>query len=166
MRAFNKGALAVLEVTGDKNMKVFKGKTQEGIYLPEGSKIQTIPLNGDAKKDEKTVELSKDQKMALGGKVYEQTCFACHQMNGQGIANAFPPLAKSDYLNSNVNRAIEVVLHGLRGKITVNGVKYDGIMPSQNLSDQEAAAILTYVYNSWGNNGTEVTEEMVKKARR
>ena len=166
MRAFNKGALAVLEVTGDKNLKVFKGKTQEGIYLPEGSKIQTMPNGDKAGKAESTVELTKAEKLAIGGKIYEQTCFACHQSTGEGIPNAFPPLAKSDYLNADVNRAISTVLHGLRGKVTVNGVNYDGIMPAQNLSDQEAAAIMTYVYNSWGNNGTEVTQEMVKKARK
>ena len=41
-----------------------------------------------------------------------QTCFACHQAEGQGIPNAFPPLAKSDYLNADVDRAIGIVLHG------------------------------------------------------
>lgn len=165
MRAFNKGALAVLDVTGDKNMKVYKGKIQEGIYLPEGSKIQTMP-NGKEKGDVKTPELSKDEKLALGGKIYGQTCFACHQATGEGIPHAFPPLAKSDYLNEDVNRAIDVVLHGKRGPIKVNGQDYDGVMPAQNLTDQEAAAILTYIYDSWGNNGTVVTEEMVRKVRK
>lgn len=166
MRAFNKGALAVLDVEGDKNMKVFKGKTQEGIYLPEGSKIQSMPREDEGEEKAKTGGLSKDEQMALGKKVYEATCFACHQSDGGGVPHAFPPLAEADYLNDDVNRAIDVVLHGKRGPITVNGEDYDGVMPAQNLSDEEAAAILTYVYNSWGNNGTVVTEGMVRKVRK
>ncbi|MGL4582381.1 MAG: c-type cytochrome, partial [Flavobacterium sp.] len=49
--------------------------------------------------------------------------------------------------------------------ITVNNVKYNSIMTSQNLSDQEIADVLTYVYNSWGNNKTVVTPQMVQKNR-
>ena len=46
---------------------------------------------------------------------------ACHQAEGQGIPSAFPPLAKSDYLNADTDRAIDTVLHGMTGKVTVNG---------------------------------------------
>ena len=90
---------------------------------------------------------------------------ACHQANGQGIPNAFPPLAKSDYLNKDVNRAIKVVLNGLNGPITVNGKKYNSAMTSQGLSDQQVEDVLTYVYSSWGNNNTKVTPAMVKAQR-
>ncbi|HXJ97754.1 MAG TPA: cytochrome c, partial [Gelidibacter sp.] len=84
---------------------------------------------------------------------------------GQGIANAFPPLAASDYLNADVDRAIDAVLHGLSGEITVNGVKYNSIMTAQMISQEEVANVLTYVYNSWGNNKTIVTPEMVRKVK-
>jgi nitrite reductase (NO-forming) len=104
--------------------------------------------------------------MVLGKKIYSSSCFACHQSNGEGIANAFPPIAKSDYLNKDVNRAISTILHGLSGEITVNGKKYNSQMPAQVLSDQEVASVLTFVYNSWGNNKTEVTEEQVRKIRK
>lgn len=91
--------------------------------------------------------------------------FRCHQSEGQGIPAAFPPLAKSDYLNADPNRAINAVLHGLSGEITVNGKKYNSVMTSQNLTDQEISDVLTYIYNSWGNNKTKVTPEMVKTQR-
>jgi len=81
------------------------------------------------------------------------------------LANAFPPLAKSDYLNKNVDKAIDIVLRGLSGEITVNGQKYNSQMPAQVLSDQEVASVLTFIYNSWGNNGTEFTEEQVRAKR-
>ena len=66
----------------------------------------------------------------------------------------FPPLAKSDYLAKGPKLAIGVVLHGLSGKVTVNGQDYNSVMPPMNqLNDDEVANILTYVYNSWGNPG-------------
>ncbi|PWH82961.1 copper-containing nitrite reductase [Brumimicrobium oceani] len=163
-RAFNKGALGMMNVTGDEKKDIFAGTIQEGIYLPEGGTIQSMPVD-EKKADEPTVELSKAEKMDLGKKLYGSTCFACHQANGEGIANAFPPLAKADYLNDDVSRAIEIVLRGKSGEITVNGKTYNSVMTAQNLNDKEVAAVMTYVYNSWGNNGTVVTEDMVKKVR-
>lgn len=163
-RTFNKGALGILAVEGKPNLNVFEGELLEGIYQPEGATIQKSPAKDKAAADVKA--LTKDEKMVLGKKIYSSSCFACHQSNGEGIANAFPPIAKSDYLNKDVNRAISTVLHGLSGEITVNGKKYNSQMPAQVLSDQEVASVLTFVYNSWGNNKTEVTEEQVRKIRK
>ena len=81
---------------------------------------------------------------------------ACHQPNGGGITGAFPPLAGSDYLLSNPSRAIDILLKGLSGKITVNGKEYDGVMPAVQLSDEKMANVLTYILNSWNNNGGEI----------
>ncbi|MEZ4880512.1 MAG: cytochrome c [Chitinophagales bacterium] len=103
--------------------------------------------------------------MAAGKLIFNNACFACHQSNGQGVPNAFPPLAKSDYLNSDKNKAIMAVIHGLKGEVTVNGKKYNSQMPAQSLSDAEVASVLTYIYSQWGNNGTEVTSADVKKLR-
>jgi nitrite reductase (NO-forming) len=162
-RAFNKGALGMLKVTGEENESVYSGTIQEGIYLPEGGAIQTMPGKGSAPAE--TIAASKDERIILGKQIFSQTCIACHQPEGQGIANAFPPLAKSDYLNADVARAIGIVLHGMSGEITVNGTKYNSVMTAQTLNDEEVANVLTYVYNSWGNNGSEVTPTMVTKVR-
>lgn len=106
------------------------------------------------------------QNAAKGKGVYDKVCVACHQPTGQGIPSAFPPLAKSDYLNKDVNRAIKGVVKGLSGPITVNGKKFRGAMPAQALSDQQIADALTYVYANWGNNKTVVTPAMVKAQRK
>ena len=116
------------------------------------------------------VKTEKVTKVAInnpvkGKEVFSKTCIACHQANGQGVPNAFPPLAKSDFLNANPKRAIDAVLHGLTGEITVNGKKYNSVMTSQNLTDEEIANVLTFVYDSWGNNKTNVTAPMVKNQR-
>ena len=163
-RAFNKGALGMLKVEGKENKKIYSGTTQEGIYLPEGGTIQNMPV---AKKDNKpVVAKTVPEQIKAGKSIFGTTCFACHQSEGQGIPHAFPPLAKSDYLNADPKRAIHTVMKGLSGEITVNGQKINSVMPSQNLSDEEIADVLTYVYNSWGNNKTVITPAMVKAQRK
>ncbi len=106
------------------------------------------------------------QDVNKGKVVYSKTCVACHQATGAGIPGAFPPLAKADYLNADVNRAIKQVIKGSNGAITVNGKKYTGAMPAQALSDQQIADVLTYVYASWGNSKKVVTLAMVKAQRK
>lgn len=166
-RAFNKGAMAAINAEGPQNDRVFKGTIQEGIYKPEGSIIQKMPVVGGSKSDETepVVALTKAERMDPGKNLYVRTCVACHQGEGQGVPSIFPPLAKSDYLNADVDRAIGTIIHGLSGEITVNGNTYNNVMPSQGLTDTQTANVLTYIYNSWGNNGTEVTEEMVRNVR-
>lgn len=162
-RAFNKGALGMLKVQGEENKTIYSGKQEEGIYQPEGGGIQEMPSEKGVA-DAKTTTTFKE-KMEYGKDRYMQTCFACHQAEGQGIPNAFPPLAKSDYLNADINRAIDIVLHGKTGEITVNGEKYNSVMTKQDLTDEEVANVLTYIYNSWGNSKKEVTPEMVASRR-
>ncbi|MCB0461833.1 MAG: copper-containing nitrite reductase [Flavobacteriaceae bacterium] len=163
-RAFNKGALGMLKVEGEEDKKIYSGEIRDDIYLPEGPGIQEMPTTNEIVESEIPAK-SFDEQMEFGKNIYMQTCFACHQAEGQGIPNAFPPLAKSDYLNADVNRAIGVVVNGLTGEITVNGEKYNSVMTRQMLSSEEIANVLTYVYNSWGNSGKVVTKEMVDKVK-
>ncbi len=159
-RAFNKGAIGMLKVTGKENKTVYSGKTSDEIYLPEGGAIQTI--DGDTKP-----LLAKNQKerILFGKRIYSQNCAACHQGSGKGIPGAFPPLAGSDFLNANKDRAIEVLVNGLNGKISVNGKEFNGVMPAQNLSDEDIANVLTYAYSQWGNSKKVVSPAEVKSAR-
>tara|TARA_R110001592_G_scaffold266_11_gene1507 strand:- start:3268 stop:4722 length:1455 start_codon:yes stop_codon:yes gene_type:complete len=164
-RAFNKGALGMLKVTGEENKKLYSGVKQEGIYHPEGGTIQTMPDTNKKEVVANVVEKTLAQKLVDGKNVYMKTCFACHQSEGQGIPNAFPPLAKSDYLNADVKRAIGIVLNGKTGEITVNGNKYNSVMTKQTLTDVQVADVMTYVYNSWGNNKTNVTVKSVNEVK-
>lgn len=163
-RAFNKGALSNLVVSGDDNRKVFSGEIMEGIYLPEGAVIQAP--TGETTAPETPIIRTKAERIDLGKNLYSRSCIACHQRDGSGLAAAFPPLAKSDYLNADPDRAIDIVLFGLSGEITVNGQKYNSNMPAQVLNDDQVANVLTYVYNSWGNKGTVITPEMVDARRK
>lgn len=95
---------------------------------------------------------SLEQRVARGEAVFNRQCVACHMASGQGIPGAFPPLAGSDFLHEYRDKSIAAVVAGLAGPITVNGVQYNGVMPSfAHLSDADIAAVLSYVFTSWGN---------------
>lgn len=161
-RTFNKGSLGMLKVDGPEDKVIYSGKQLDEIYQPEGSGIQTMP---DEPTPKAAVAKSSADRINFGKAIYTNNCLACHQSEGTGIKNAFPPLAKSDYLNKDKNKAIEAVVHGRSGEITVNGDKYNSVMPAQSLNDEEIANVLTYVYSQWGNSKKVVIPADVKKIR-
>ena len=108
---------------------------------------------------------SKAEQIALGRRLFTSICAACHQPTGLGRPNMFPPLAGSDFLNADKNRAIKIVLFGRQGEVVVNGMKFNNNMPSFPLTDLDVASVLTFVYNSFGNSGLEVAPEEVKALR-
>ena len=99
---------------------------------------------------------------AQGKAVYDKVCTACHQASGEGIPGAFPPLKNSDYLKADVERSIRAVVKGLTGPIEVNGKKYNGAMPPMAyLSDNDIAAVFTYVLKEWNGGGAVTTAQVV-----
>ena len=90
----------------------------------------------------------------------------CHQPTGLGIANVYPPLAKSDYLMADSKRVAGHIKNGLQGEIVVNGKKYNQVMPAQPLNDQQITDVINYVRNSWGNKGKAVTLAEVKSVKK
>jgi mono/diheme cytochrome c family protein/lysophospholipase L1-like esterase len=114
------------------------------------------------------------QAYRLGGEVFhrEAHCATCHQPNGQGLDPAFPPLVGSPWVTGSEERLIKIALHGIHGRIEVNGKVYDpekGVPPmtafGSILNDDEVAAVLTYVRNSWGNQAAPVNPKTVKQVR-
>jgi mono/diheme cytochrome c family protein len=107
----------------------------------------------------------------LGAEVYrrEGHCITCHQPDGNGLPAAhFPPVAGSEWTTGNAERLIRLVLHGLLGPITVKGVQYPGLVPMtpfKGLSDEELAAVLTYVRNDFGNKASAISPQQVKEVR-
>lgn len=160
-RAFNKGALGMLKVDGEENKPVYSGKQKDVVYLGEGSAIQAIP-GEDAPTP--TAASNKEERMAAGQIVYKRNCAACHQVDGSGVIGAFPPLAESDFI-TDPKVVASAVANGLTGEIRVNGEVYNGVMPALRLSDEEIANVSTYVVNSWGNKGGEVTPADVAKVK-
>jgi len=100
-----------------------------------------------------------------GAGIYVQKCQVCHQAGGGGVPNVFPPLAASDFLAKERERAIKALCEGMTGRITVNGVTYDGQMPAQALDDRSVADVLNYVGSELGNKVPEFTEKEVSEVR-
>ncbi|MGV3502716.1 MAG: PVC-type heme-binding CxxCH protein [Adhaeribacter sp.] len=100
----------------------------------------------------------------------EGSCTTCHQPDGKGLpASGFPPLSGTEWVVGNEERLIKLVLNGLQGPIEVQGKKYPGQVPMTPfggmLKDDEVAAVLTYVRNSFGNKAPAVSPEKVKAVR-
>ena len=96
-----------------------------------------------------------------GKEIYNDFCAQCHLEDGKGVKGIYPPLAKSDFL-VNVNRTISSIKYGLKGPITVNGERYNSMMVSQGLDDEEISDVVNYILNSWGNSTNKlITEEIV-----
>lgn len=101
-----------------------------------------------------------------GGQLFAAKCAACHQATGSGVAGVFPPLAASEWVTGSPTRLVQILLHGIQGPIVVRGATYNGLMPPwQSLSDEELAALATYVRTSWGNGATPVTAATVAEQR-
>ena len=163
-RAFNKGALGMLKVEGPENKAIYSGKEVDSTYL--GDKAGDLSTVAVATKAAETGVLTKDMQIKAGAALFTGTCSVCHQANGEGLAGVFPPLAKSDFLAQGPAKSIAVVINGLSGPVKVNGKDYNSVMPPMSqLNDDAIANILTYVTNSWGNTGDQITQAEVAKVR-
>lgn len=175
-RAFNKGALGMLKVEGKEDLLVYSGKEVDAVYLGQqadaGSEAERKVASLQAQMreaiqaDPKIANLTKEIQVEKGKQVFMQTCFVCHQVDGNGIPGQIPPLGKSDFLMADKERSIRIVLQGLTGEITVNTKKFNGTMlPLNYLPDDQIANALTYVRNSFGNSGDHVTADEVRRVR-
>lgn len=188
-RTFNKGALGMLKVEGPAQQAVYSalpsptatatasaqpaadahGKAAEAAAPASApaAKSSSAPMPAHSMGAQVEAAAGAGDLLSQGKHVFEGTCAACHQQAGTGIPGVFPPLAKSDFLAANPKRAINIVLNGLNGKVTVNGQYFDSSMPpfGPQLTDTEIAGALTYVLNSWNNPGGKISVDEVKAAR-
>lgn len=108
-----------------------------------------------------------DPAVMKSGRTQFIVCGACHGQNGEGTA-AGPPLAGSEWVNGPVENLIRIQLRGLQGPITVKGQTYNFPAPMAPLAyqtDEQIAAVLTYVRNSFGNSAPAVTAAQVTALR-
>jgi mono/diheme cytochrome c family protein len=104
--------------------------------------------------------------MGRGKEVYITYCISCHMEKGEGIADVYPPLAKSDYLMADKKRSVVQMLKGVNGEIKVNGKTYSGEMSGFDLTDIEVSDVLNYVRNSFGNKGEAITPAQVSTLKK
>jgi len=140
-----------------------------GAALPEPPVTKAAPPSTEelaaAAKPEPTGPYKFDPE--AGTIAYATTCQACHQQNGEGLPNTFPPLKGNKVvLDADPAKHLEVILNGLSGK-EIDGVSYAAPMPGFGaaLNDTDIANIANHERSSWGNNAKLVTPDDVKAAR-
>jgi mono/diheme cytochrome c family protein len=112
------------------------------------------------------LQTGKPANYEAGKKVYSQVCMSCHMMDGNGIVGMNPTLSKTEWVNGDKKRLINIVLKGQSDPLEINGEEYVIPMPPQpQLTDQQIADVLTYVRNSFGNKSSAITAAEVKAVR-
>ncbi len=104
---------------------------------------------------------------ADGAQIFAAQCAACHQATGAGLPGVFPPLAASEWVLAKEAVPINILLHGISGKLTVKDSAYNGAMPAfkDKLNDAEIAAVLTYIRSNFGNSAGKIEAAAVKAIR-
>ena len=98
-------------------------------------------------------QVKMEQYVVAGEILYAQYCANCHQADGNGLAELYPPLNASDYLEENLESLPCIIKNGIQGEVVVNGVTYNQVMPGLGmLTDLEIAEISTFVANAWQND--------------
>ena len=154
----NKGKIWRVMYKGDKNnfgqeeMRAMEIRKETQSYIRNPDPVKDLIQEGDA----------------YSGRVHYNTyCAACHQRDGKGDNNRFPPLYDSEWVTGKEERLIDVVLNGLQGEIQVNGKTFNGLMPpNRHLDDHAIASILTYVRKRFGNESSPVSALKVKELRK
>jgi len=132
-----------------------------------GSTASGLDANPEKHYNALTQEIPRNSaKEETGATLYTQYCLSCHQKDGSGVPNMYPPILKSDWVNGDKNKIINVLLNGLTGDIVVNGDSYSQVMPKQDyLTDVQVALLLTYIRQNFENNADAVVPADVAKLR-
>lgn len=119
-----------------------------GAYLSTAGRLNNIPVSGAT--------------------IYNDKCSSCHQADGSGVPSLFPPLAGAGYVLVDPAVTVRIVMDGLRGPLTVQGIHYNGVMPgwSDKLNDAEVASVVTYIRTQLGSNKAGAVEEAMVAAMR
>ncbi|TDI75595.1 MAG: DUF1080 domain-containing protein [Bacteroidetes bacterium] len=113
------------------------------------------------------------RKISRGKSLYLTICAACHGADGGGLASTAPPLVRSQWVLQDPDRLIRLVLDGMDGPVEVDGVRYSSpdiqpVMPgvrTTQMSDEDIAAILSFIRTQLGPQSTQVTTEDVRRVR-
>jgi len=123
---------------------------------------KVLPSQGAAAAPQAAAPVAAD-----GTQIFASRCASCHQKTGAGLSGVFPPLAGSEWVNSDPSTVAKILLLGIDGPVTVKGAKFHGVMPAfgHQLSDAEIAAVASYVRASFGNKSPALTADVVKAER-
>ncbi|WP_205511640.1 c-type cytochrome [Longitalea arenae] len=153
-----------------------KGKIWRVMYKGDKNAFGAQQLAAMEKRKSRTYIKTPDEVkdyLGMGGEMnglilYNSYCAGCHQRDGKGDNNRYPPLAGSDWFAGNKKKLINVILYGQQGEIKVNGKTYNGVMPAHGgfLDDHAIASIATYINKRFNNEKGLVAAEEVAKLRK
>lgn len=153
---------ALLGYRGCMYVDQFGGGFNPKVYTPYASfkqldDLQTKDANAEA--------------IVRGKRRYSETCGQCHQGNGLGTPGQFPPLAGSEWVTENdPARLVRIALHAVQGPISVKGQDWNLVMSlnaiTLGISDEDLAAILTYIRQDWGNKAPAVTPAQIAAVKK
>jgi mono/diheme cytochrome c family protein len=105
--------------------------------------------------------------LTAGAKVYKDHCESCHMADGKGVPRIYPPLANNQAISmKNSVNAIRIVLNGGFPPSTEGNPRPYGMPPFyQDLSDEQVAAVVTYIRQSWGNSAPPAWSVDVQRSR-
>jgi putative heme-binding domain-containing protein len=152
--------------------------TVAGEWIEAAYRAAEAHLNDQSYEQEVVVEAPEHlegdarERYLLGAEIYSRDghCSTCHQPDGLGLqAAGFPPLAGTQWATGDEDRLIKLTLNGLLGPMQIDGTRYPGLVPMTPfggvLNDEEIAAVLTFVRNSFGNRASTITAEKVAEVR-
>ncbi|MNK23537.1 Quinoprotein glucose dehydrogenase B precursor [compost metagenome] len=129
-----------------------------GFPLPGDDKILKISKADQATHKVLKAKEPEIENLVSGKTIYQQYCASCHKENGQGVLGTFPALAGSAKVKADPKTLIPILLNG------ISKAQAGVAMPAFNfLSNEEAAAVLTYIRQNWSNNASAVTTSQIKK---
>lgn len=135
-----------------------------GAMLDRMQQFQQHLLNQLPKDTSAVGSTAKSTASSLNGAaLFTNNCSACHGANAEGMSGIFPPLNGTPVTKGDKTILLKVVLRGMQGPDPVNGITYNGTMPSfgSTLSNDEVAAVLTYIRSLPKNDASAVTTNEV-----
>ena len=116
----------------------------------KNEKIAAIQIAKEEEERLLAMNMSMDELMTTGKKVYLAKCAACHMPNGEGLPGVFPAIKGSSLALNDRSGHIDILLNGRTGTAMQSFAK--------QLTLSEIAAVITYQRNAWGNNTGDIVQ--------
>jgi mono/diheme cytochrome c family protein len=134
-----------------------------GVYL------KSVPQSSEPGQQLKPAARNPENEKTLkrGAALYEKHCVDCHKSQGEGVPPHYPALAgnRGVVLDQVVN-PVRITMYGGYPPSTQGNPRPYGMPPFANvMTDEEVAAVVSYVRNAWGNQGSMVTAAQVSRYR-
>lgn len=159
------GSLYISETEKGKIWRIMYKGDKKGFGTAQLAEMEKHKLLSHIRTPDEVKDNLERGKISENARLYNTYCASCHQNDGKGDGNRFPPLG-TDWVSGDKKKLMNIILNGLNGEIIVNGKPYNGLMPPHNfLKDSEVANILTYIRQSFGNQADAVSEQEVNLFR-